>query len=160
PHGVNDERSSARQLTTPPPVRSRAKPCLNRSQNYCIHASHPHRIPPPPSGTAPPGKHERYTMKSSMTRRNGRRASALLGSVVIGALALTGCSSSTGGESSTDGGIEPMTLTLGHAYAVDSLQHRAAEQLAEKLDKASDGAITLEVYPSAQMGSWEEMQEG
>lgn len=95
-----------------------------------------------------------------MTRRNGRRASALLGSVVIGALALTGCSASTDGEASSDGGIEPMTLTLGHAYAVDSLQHRAAEQLAEKLDKASDGAITLEVYPSAQMGSWEEMQEG
>ena len=53
-----------------------------------------------------------------------------------------------------------MTLTLGHAYAPDSLQHRAAEQLAEAVSEKSDGAITIQVFPSAQLGSWEEMQEG
>lgn len=75
------------------------------------------------------------------------------------ALILTGCSSSPD-TASTEGGVESMALTLGHAYAVDSLQHRAAEQLAEEVSTLSDGAITIEVFPSAQLGSWEEMQEG
>src|SRR5690606_27885355 len=40
------------------------------------------------------------------------------------------------------------------------LQHRAAEQLAELVSEKSDGAITIDLFPSAQLGSWEEMQEG
>lgn len=53
-----------------------------------------------------------------------------------------------------------LTLRLGHTYGVDSLQNRAAEQLAETVEENSDGAVSIELYPSAQLGSWEEMQEG
>ncbi len=88
-----------------------------------------------------------------------RRATTGIAAIAIAGLALTGCSSAEGGTTE-DGSIAPLALTLGHAYAVDSLQHRAAEQLAEEVSTLSDGAITIEVFPSAQLGSWEEMQEG
>ncbi|MCU1545656.1 MAG: hypothetical protein JWP30_756 [Homoserinimonas sp.] len=97
-------------------------------------------------------------MKSMTKSRGARRTAALLGSLTIGAMALTGCSAQN--TETGDNGIEPMALTLGHAYAVDSLQNKAAEQLAERVSELSDGAVTIEVFPSAQLGSWEEMQEG
>jgi len=81
------------------------------------------------------------------------------GAAIATAVALSACSSDSG-ESAGDGSIEPMTLTLGHAYAPDSLQHRASEQLAELVSEKSDGAITIDTFPSSQLGSWEEMQEG
>lgn len=96
-----------------------------------------------------------------MKIRSNRVATAAVATLAAGAMVLTGCSSSSPeATSAPDGGIEPMSLTLGHAYAVDSLQHRAAEQLAEEVATLSDGAITIEVFPAAQLGSWEEMQEG
>lgn len=96
-----------------------------------------------------------------MKIRSNRVATASVAALAAGALMLTGCSSSGDAAAPAgDGSITPMTLTLGHAYAVDSLQHRAAEQLAEEVSTLSDGAITIEVFPAAQLGSWEEMQEG
>lgn len=101
-----------------------------------------------------------------MKIRSNRVATTAVAALAAGAVVLTGCSSSTGtapaGSSApaAESAIEPMALTLGHAYAVDSLQHRAAEQLAEEVSTLSDGAITIQVFPAAQLGSWEEMQEG
>jgi tripartite ATP-independent transporter DctP family solute receptor len=94
-----------------------------------------------------------HTNHSRITRFGAIGAAALL------AVGLSACSNDDSGTTG-DGGIEPMSLTLGHAYAPDSLQHRAAEQLSELVSDKSDGAITIEVFPSAQLGSWEEMQEG
>ncbi len=82
------------------------------------------------------------------------------GSALVLAAGIAGCSSSPATGSTEDGAIESMSLTLGHAYAPDSLQHRAAEQLSELVAEKSDGAITIDLFPSAQLGSWEEMQEG
>lgn len=72
------------------------------------------------------------------------------------ALSLTACGGNSGGGSTG----ESLVLKLGHAYGVDSLQNRAANELAEKVADASEGRLTIEVYPSAQLGSWEDMQEG
>lgn len=85
-----------------------------------------------------------------------------LGAAALMASGLVACSSDTAntGDNGAEGGIPAMSMTLGHAYAPDSLQHRAAEQLAELVSEKSDGAITISVFPSAQLGSWEEMQEG
>jgi len=96
-------------------------------------------------------------MMHSTRSRTTRMVAA--GAAIATAVALSACSSDSG-ESSGDGSIEPMTLTLGHAYAPDSLQHRASEQLAELVSEKSDGAITIDTFPSSQLGSWEEMQEG
>lgn len=62
-------------------------------------------------------------------------------------------------EQPADSG-ETLSLKLGHAYGVSSLENRAADHLAELVEEESDGRLTIDVYPSAQLGSWEEMQEG
>ncbi|RZI90938.1 MAG: TRAP transporter substrate-binding protein, partial [Microbacterium sp.] len=85
--------------------------------------------------------------------------SVAVGAAAVLAVGLSACTAAESGDAG-EGGIEPMSLTLGHAYAPDSLQHRAAEQLSELVSEKSDGAITIDVFPSAQLGSWEEMQEG
>jgi tripartite ATP-independent transporter DctP family solute receptor len=85
---------------------------------------------------------------SRMTRRT------LLSSLAAGAAATTlgSCSRGTANPS-------PTTLRLGHAYGVGSLQNRAATMFAEEVNERSDGAITVEVFPAGQLGSWEDMQE-
>lgn len=76
------------------------------------------------------------------------------------ALAACGDDSENTADSGGGNGGEELTLRLGHSYGIDSLQNRAAEKLAENVEEASDGRLTIEVYPSSQLGSWEEMQEG
>ena len=68
--------------------------------------------------------------------------------------------SNENGGTDGGGGDATLTLRLGHSYGIDSLQNRAAEQLAENVNEASDGRLTIEVFPASQLGSWEEMQEG
>ncbi|WP_120003537.1 TRAP transporter substrate-binding protein [Nesterenkonia muleiensis] len=71
-------------------------------------------------------------------------------------LALTGCGNGEGGGD--DGAA--LSLSLGHSYGVDSLQDRAAKELAENVADRTDGRLEISVYPASQLGSWEEMQEG
>lgn len=78
---------------------------------------------------------------------------------VTAAMAMTLTLAACGGDDGDGEGAE-LTLRLGHSYGIDSLQNRSAEKLAEDVDEASDGRITIEVFPSSQLGSWEEMQEG
>ncbi|WP_166867030.1 TRAP transporter substrate-binding protein [Salinibacterium sp. ZJ70] len=92
-------------------------------------------------------------------KHSTKRAFAL-GAAALMATGLVACSSDAPATGGDDSSISPMSLTLGHAYAPDSLQHRAAEQLAELVSEKTDGAVTISVFPSAQLGSWEEMQEG
>jgi tripartite ATP-independent transporter DctP family solute receptor len=98
-------------------------------------------------------------MKSIIPLRQSRRTTAVIGTFAVAAMVMTGCAADQAAPTE-DAAIEAMTLNLGHAYAVDSLQNRAAEQLAERVEELSDGAMTINVFPSAQLGSWEEMQEG
>lgn len=88
------------------------------------------------------------------------------GVAVVAALALVACGGGgNGGNTSSPApgggaGDAEMVLRLGHSYGLDSLQNRAADKLAENVAAASDGRLQIEVYPSSQLGSWEEMQEG
>ena len=87
------------------------------------------------------------------------------GLAALAALSLAACG---GGSATTaaDDGAEPaaaggeLTLTLGHSYGVDSLPNRVAKMYAENVAEATDGMVTINVYPASQLGSWEEMQEG
>lgn len=84
------------------------------------------------------------------------------------ALSLAACGSDDNGGSEDNGAAgggnggdsTSLSLRLGHSYGIDSLQNRAAEQLAENVNEASDGRLTIDVFPASQLGSWEEMQEG
>lgn len=86
------------------------------------------------------------------------------GLAALAALSLAACG---GGSATTaaDDGAEPaaaggeLTLTLGHSYGVDSLPNRVAKMYAENVAEATDGMVTINVYPASQLGSWEEMQE-
>lgn len=84
--------------------------------------------------------------------RMSRRS--LLTSLALGAsaTALSGCARGTANPS-------PPVLRLGHAYGVGSLQNRASELFAEEVAARSNGEMTVEVFPSGQLGSWEDMQE-
>lgn len=85
---------------------------------------------------------------SRMSRRS------LLTSLALGttATALSGCSRGTANPS-------PSVLRLGHAYGVGSIQNRAAERFAAEVSARSNAQISVELYPSGQLGSWEDMQE-
>lgn len=74
-------------------------------------------------------------------------------------LALTACGDGGGGDNGGNGG-ETLSLSLGHSYGVDSLQNRAAQELAERVAERTDDRLEISVYPASQLGSWEEMQEG
>ncbi|QVQ51258.1 TRAP transporter substrate-binding protein [Spiractinospora alimapuensis] len=85
------------------------------------------------------------------------RSSAILATLSAVALTVSLAACSDVGAAEQDA---ELTLRLGHTYGVDSLPNRAAQRLAETVEEETDGAVTIEVYPSSQLGSWEEMQEG
>lgn len=80
---------------------------------------------------------------------------ALVSALAAGTLVMTACS----GGSDGDGADDKITWRLGHSYGPESLENRSAERLADNIEKATDGKITVEIFPSSQLGSWEEMQE-
>lgn len=80
---------------------------------------------------------------------------ALISVLAAGSLFVTACS----GDGDEGSAGEEVTWRLGHSYGPESLENRAAERLADNLEEASDGRIKIEIYPSSQLGSWEEMQE-
>ncbi|WP_109472025.1 TRAP transporter substrate-binding protein [Ornithinimicrobium cavernae] len=83
-----------------------------------------------------------------------RNKIALVSALAAGTLVMTACSG--GAEGGEEG---PTTWRLGHSYGPESLENRAAERLADNIEEASGGDITIEIFPSSQLGSWEEMQE-
>lgn len=85
-----------------------------------------------------------------------RKHIALVSVLAAGALVVSACSGGADGA----GADEKTTWRLGHSYGVDSLENRAAERLADNIEEATDGDITVEIFPASQLGSWEEMQEG
>lgn len=95
-----------------------------------------------------------------MRSRTSRSRMGTLAAMIAVAMttALAGCSS--GPDAVAEGDAAPMTIKLGHVNATGSPWHRAAENLAEKLAERTDGRLTVEIYPSSQLGSTQEMQEG
>lgn len=83
------------------------------------------------------------------------RTSKMLALLAVAGVALAGCSG--GGD---DGGDGSYTLVLGHAGSTTDPRQWAAEQLAERLEEASDGQITVEVHSDSTLGTWEEMVDG
>jgi tripartite ATP-independent transporter DctP family solute receptor len=53
-----------------------------------------------------------------------------------------------------------LILKYGHVETKESPQQRFAEDLSDRLSKATDGRILIEVYPANQLGSMSEMLEG
>ncbi|UCZ52909.1 TRAP transporter substrate-binding protein [Bacillus shivajii] len=88
---------------------------------------------------------------------------ALTGSL---ALVLSGCGSDDEtpsqeeGAGDSDGGVEEVTIQLGHHHAVGGQVDQLAEKISELATEKSDGAITVDVFPGGQLGEEMEAIEG
>lgn len=82
----------------------------------------------------------------------------VLAGLAAGALVLTGCSA--GSPQTGSGGDKKITLTLGHAGNETDARQVAATRLKEIVEEKSGGDITVEIYASSTLGTWEEMVEG
>lgn len=83
-----------------------------------------------------------------MSRRSLPRLTVTVAAAV--SLALTAACSSGEGEATTGG--ETRELRLAHVFGIESTQNAAAEAFAEKVEEASDGRLTVAVYPASQLG--------
>lgn len=95
-------------------------------------------------------------MKMKMKQRGALLISLIFGSFVF----LTGCGGNqqpSSGANTTSGsnpGATPkMTLTIAHTGAEDSMNQYVSLRLKEKIEAKSNKNITVQVYPSGQLGS-------
>ena len=102
--------------------------------------------------------------------------SAALSAALAGTLLLAACGGGGSGEATSDAtgaaeetsaatggdisGEDPIVLTLGHAGSETDPRQAGALRFKELVEESSDGQITVEVFPSATLGTWEEMIEG
>ncbi|WP_018717037.1 TRAP transporter substrate-binding protein [Arhodomonas aquaeolei] len=56
--------------------------------------------------------------------------------------------------------MEPVTLKLAHVVNKEDGFHLAAERFAKLVDERTDGAVTIEIYPNAQLGDERTLLEG
>ena len=54
---------------------------------------------------------------------------------------------------------EPIVLKIGHVEAEDRSVHRALVHMKEKLEEQTEGRISVEIYPNAELGGDEELCE-
>ncbi|MGB3954743.1 MAG: TRAP transporter substrate-binding protein [Brooklawnia sp.] len=74
--------------------------------------------------------------------------------------AATGTANVEGMPSVDVSGEDPIVLTLGHAGSEQDPRQTASLRMKELLEGASNGQITVEIYPNSTLGTWEDMIEG
>lgn len=85
-----------------------------------------------------------------------RRAYVFAIAIVIAVIAVPGVFASGAAE---DGGDEQIVLRLGHGHTADHSYQKGMEQAAEMLAEETNGRITIQFFPSAQLGNERQMQE-
>lgn len=78
---------------------------------------------------------------------------------------LAACGNESGGTtdsetSQEDESYDPITITFSHNQPVDSPEHVGAEKFKELVEEKTDGQVTVELFPSLQLGSLREQVEG
>lgn len=86
-------------------------------------------------------------------------ALALSFCMVISLLAACGDSSSSSGDGG-ESGDEQYTFQVGHVVTTDHSYHLGLQRFAELLSEKSDGRISLEIFPSSQLGNESDLTEG
>ncbi|MBO5514389.1 MAG: TRAP transporter substrate-binding protein [Mogibacterium sp.] len=79
---------------------------------------------------------------------------ALLSLVMV--FAMTACG---GGGGSDSGGDQVTVLKIGHVEAEDRSVHKALLNMKDKIEEQTDGRISVEIYPNAELGGDEELCE-
>lgn len=97
-------------------------------------------------------------MMRSTTITRMRAATAVTGVLLLGA---TACGANSGGGGGGGGGT---TLVMGHQLAADTPFDEGLDRFAELVEEKTDGEVTVEVHPNAEIGSEQElfqaMQDG
>ena len=78
--------------------------------------------------------------------------------VLILSFCLAACGSGAEGETSTD--LGQYTIRIGHGLSPSSPLHAAFTQMKDYVESKSNGNLTVEIFPSAQVGGEREMVEG
>ncbi|PSL06121.1 tripartite ATP-independent transporter DctP family solute receptor [Haloactinopolyspora alba] len=92
-------------------------------------------------------------MLRSTTINRKRTAAAVSGVLLLG---VTAC----GAESGGGGGGGGTTLVMGHQLAADTPFDKGLDRFAELVEKKTDGSVTVEVHPNAEIGSEKELFQG
>lgn len=79
--------------------------------------------------------------------------------ITFAILGLSGCSSPEPGETPPPDNAAPVELKIAHIYAPEHTQHLSLLKFKEEVEKASNGSITVEIYPSGSLGSEREIVE-
>lgn len=95
-------------------------------------------------------------------KRNRLFAAALAGAMMLSLAACGGNSAGNGSGSGNNGDGETKTLSIGYTTASnnDDPYHITALRFKEIVEEKSNGRITVNEYPSNQLGSEPEMWEG
>lgn len=83
---------------------------------------------------------------------------------VLGSLVLASCGSGGGDTTDTtqaggEGNGETVTLKLAHVLSPDGVEHGVLEGIVEEVEEESGGSLVLELYPSGQLGTTEDLME-
>ena len=94
-----------------------------------------------------------------------KKLSALLLCAFALNLCLTGCGSkdTAGGNTTDEGsgsGTAEYTFSIAHHHAVDSITDHLCTNFAELVSEKTNGAVEITVYPSAQLGTEQEVADG
>ena len=84
------------------------------------------------------------------------RHTSILAIAAIAGLTLAGCSAPSDGDGST----ESITLRLAHIYPETEPATIELKNFADKVAEATDGRITIEIFPGGQLGTEAENLEG
>lgn len=76
--------------------------------------------------------------------------------VLLASMLLVGCSDDDSKSSNGD----KMILKLGHIQSESDLWHDGALKFKEEVEKLSDGAMSIEIYPNSTLGGDRDMAEG
>ncbi len=75
--------------------------------------------------------------------------------LILIALVINGCN-----DTKVSGGKHITVISYGHGFTVDSPHHKAALKFKEEIDQATNGSILINIYPSGNLGTAQEMYEG
>ncbi len=88
-----------------------------------------------------------------------KKLGALILSLCMVLTVSAGCGGETSNGESSDG-EETYTFQVGHVVTTDHSYHLGLQKFAELLSEKSDGRITLEIFPSGQLGNESDLTEG
>ncbi|MGB4136085.1 MAG: TRAP transporter substrate-binding protein [Microbacterium sp.] len=91
--------------------------------------------------------------------RKIRILAAVAGFAAAG-LILAGCSGAPASDKGDSASGDTYKLVLGHAGSTTDPRQWAAEELAKRVEEATDGRVTVEVHSDSTLGTWEEMIDG